>query len=100
MCSSDLGGEVGRTDHALGVGEVRDDLAPPPGVVAEREHVGAGCEQPLGEARGDAGPVGDVLRVDDAEADPELFLQRRQPFLDRRPPGRAEDVRDEEDLQE
>jgi hypothetical protein len=69
-------------------------------VVAEREHVGPGREQPLGEARGDAGAVGDVLRVDDAEADLELLLQRRQALLDRRPPRRAEDVRDEEDLQD
>ena len=70
------------------LGEVGLDLGAPPGVVAERDHVGAGGEQPLGELRRDPDAVGRVLAVHDAEADAELLAQRRQPLLDR-PPARA-----------
>jgi hypothetical protein len=68
-------------------------------VVAERDHVRAGREQPVGELGRDAGAVGDVLAVDDAEVDAELITQRRQAFLDGAPPGDAEDVREKEDPQ-
>jgi hypothetical protein len=68
-------------------------------VVAERDHVGARREQPVGQARRDPGAVGDVLAVDDAEADAELLLQPGQARLDRVPAGGAEDVGDEEDSQ-
>jgi hypothetical protein len=68
-------------------------------VVAEREHVGPGREQTLGEARRDTGPVRDVLAVDDAEAGAQLVLEPLQAFLERGAPGRAEDVGDEEDPQ-
>jgi hypothetical protein len=68
-------------------------------VVAERDHVGPGREQPLGQARCDPGPVGDVLAVDDTESDAALVLQPGQPLLDRLAAGRPEDVGDEEDSQ-
>ena len=68
-------------------------------MVAERDRVGPGGEQALGQARRDPGPVGDVLAVDDAEPYVVLLLQARQAFLDRLPAGGAEDVRYEEDLQ-
>jgi hypothetical protein len=68
-------------------------------VVAERDHVGAGGEQPLGELRRDARSVGDVLAVDDADVGAELVAQARQPLLDGPPPGDAEDVGEEEDSQ-
>jgi hypothetical protein len=68
-------------------------------VVAERDHVGTGRQQPLGEARRDPGPVGDVLAVDDAEVDALLLLQPGQALLDRLPACGAEDVGDEEDSQ-
>jgi len=61
-------------------------------VVAERHDVCAGREQLLGELRRDAGPVGDVLAVDDACVDIELFTQLRQMLLDRSPARWAEDV--------
>jgi hypothetical protein len=44
-------------------------------VVAERDRVGTRREQPVGQARRDPGPVGDVLAVDDAEVDAVLLLQ-------------------------
>ena len=47
----------------------------PPHPVAERDHVGAGGEQPLGDLRRDPAAVGGVLAVHDAEVDPELFSQ-------------------------
>jgi hypothetical protein len=68
-------------------------------VVAERDDVRAGGEQPLGDPRGDAGAVGGVLAVDDAEVDGELVAKIGQPFLDRPPSGDAKDVCDEEDPQ-
>ena len=46
-------------------------------VVAERDDVGAGGEQLVGELRRDAGAVGDVLAVDDADVGAELLAQRR-----------------------
>jgi hypothetical protein len=42
-------------------------------VVAERDHVGAGGEQPVGELAGDARAVGGVLAVDDADVGGELL---------------------------
>jgi hypothetical protein len=68
-------------------------------VVAERDRVGSGGEQPLRQARRDPGPVGDVLAVDDAELDAVLLLQPGQALLDRLPARGAEDVGDEEDDQ-
>ena len=43
-------GEVRRPDHAVGALEVGRDLLPPPDVVAERERVGPGREQSVGQA--------------------------------------------------
>jgi hypothetical protein len=68
-------------------------------VVAERDHVGAGGEQLVGELAGDARTVGGVLAVDDAAVGAQLLAQPRQPFLDGAPAGDAEDVREEEDPQ-
>ena len=93
------GREVRRPHDPLRGLEVRRDLAAPPDVVAEREHVRAGREQALREPRRDPGAVRDVLAVDDAEADAVLLLQRRQPFLYGLAAGRAEHVGYEEDDQ-
>jgi hypothetical protein len=67
-------------------------------VVAERDHVGARGEDPLGELGRDPAPVGGVLAVDDAELDAQLLAQRRQANLESAPPGRPEDVCEEEDV--
>ena len=56
-------------------------------------------EDPLGELRGQAAPVGGVLAVHDAEVDAELVPQAREALLDRAAAGRAEDVGDEEEPQ-
>ena len=55
--------------------EVRRDLRAPPRVVAERDRVGAGGEQLVGEPRRDPDAVGGVLAVDDADVDLELVAQ-------------------------
>jgi hypothetical protein len=68
-------------------------------VVAERDHVGAGLQQPRRELRRDPDAVGRVLAVEDAEGDAELLLQAGEALLDRTPPRRADDVADEQDLQ-
>jgi hypothetical protein len=68
-------------------------------VVAERHDVGARCEELLGELRRDAGAVGDVLAVDDARVDVELFAQARETLLDRPPARGAEDVGEKENSQ-
>ena len=94
-----LGGEVRRPDEPLAAGEVGDDLAPPPGVVPEREHVDARREQLVGELGRDPDAVGGVLAVGDAEVDVELLAQPRQPLLDRAETRAAVHVGDEEDSQ-
>jgi len=58
--------EVGRPHDRRVAVEVGIDLAAVVGVVAERDHVGAGGEEPFGELGRDAGAVRDVLAVDDA----------------------------------
>jgi hypothetical protein len=68
-------------------------------VVAERHDVGAGGEQLVGELRGDARAVGDVLAVRDAEIRVELLAKPGQPLLDRAAPRDAEDVCQEEESQ-
>jgi hypothetical protein len=68
-------------------------------VVAEREYVGSGSKEPVGEPRRQPRTVGRVLGVDDAEPGSELLLQPGQPLLERRPSRRAEDVRNEKEFQ-
>jgi hypothetical protein len=68
-------------------------------VVAERDHVGPGSQQGVGELRGDPRSVGDVLAVDDAEVGVELIAQRRQALLQRTSSGNPEDVGEEKELQ-
>jgi hypothetical protein len=81
------------------VREVGGDLLAPPGVVSERDDVGAAREQAFGELRGDADTVCDVLAVDDAERRADLLAQGCEPVLERLAAGPADDVRDEEDVQ-
>ena len=91
--------EVGRPDHTGGRREVGGDLLAAPRVVAERDRVGAGGEDPLGELRRDAHAVGDVLPVDDADVGVELRPEIGEAGLERVAAGSADDVRDEEDVQ-
>ncbi len=67
--------------------EVRREAGLAPRPVAERDHVGAAREQPVGDLRRDPAAGGRVLAVDDAEVRPELAAQRREPLLDRAAAG-------------
>jgi hypothetical protein len=91
-------GEVGGANDPVGLLEVRNQVLSAPRVIAERDRVGAGAEDPVGQLRGEAGAVGGVLGVGDAEVRSELVLQSRQPVLERACPRRAKDVGNEEDL--
>jgi hypothetical protein len=68
-------------------------------VISERDDIGAGGEQPFSELRRDAGSVGDVLAVDDADVGSELFTQPWEAPLDCPAPRDAEDVGEEENSQ-
>jgi hypothetical protein len=68
-------------------------------VVAERDDVGTGGEQPVGESRRQTSPVRRVFAVDDAEAGAELLPQGRETLLDRAAAGGAEDIGEEEKAQ-
>jgi hypothetical protein len=70
-----------------------------PDVIAQRDDVGTGRENLVGQLRCEPHPVGGVLAVDDAEVGAELFAQAAEPSLDRSPARRPEDVSYEEDLQ-
>ena len=88
---------IRRTDHASRSREVVADAVAAIRVVAERDHVGACGEQLVRELRRDAGAVGDVLAVYDAEVRAELVAQTGKASFDRAPAGDAEDVGEEEE---
>ena len=79
--------------------EVVPDSVPAVRVVTQRDDVGAGTQEPVGELRGDAGAVGDVLTVHDAHVGLELVAEPGQALLDRTSSGDAEDVGEEEKSQ-
>ena len=68
-------------------------------MVAERDDVGAGGEELVGELRRDPDAVGDVLAVDDREVGVVPLAQRREVLLHGAAAGGAEDVCEEEDVQ-
>ncbi len=89
--------QVGRPhDPGLAL-EVLLDPAPGERVVAERDCVRPGGEQGVGETRGDASPVGDVLAVHDDEIELELSAHAWNETLHRLAAWTPDDVRDEED---
>jgi hypothetical protein len=89
--------EVGRPDHAVRFGKVRDHLLAPPRVVAERDDVAARGEDLLRQLRRDPEPVGGVLAVDDAEVRGELLAQAGKQSFDGAHAGRAVHIGDEEE---
>jgi hypothetical protein len=87
------------TDHALARGEVGGDPAAAVRVITERDDVGSGAEQLVGELGRDARAVRGVLAVDDRDIDLVPLAQRRKLLLDGATTRDAEDIRKEEDLQ-
>jgi len=90
---------VGRPDDAVAAREVGADPVAAVRVVAERDHVGPGAQEAVGELRRDPCAVGDVLAVDDAEVGVEILAQPREPLLDGTSARDAEDVGQEEKSQ-
>lgn len=68
-------------------------------MVAERDDVGAGVQQLVGELPGDSRAVRDVLAVDDAEVCADLVAQTGKPLLDCAATRNSEDVGEKEKLQ-
>ena len=71
-----------------------------PGVVAERDGVGAGVDQFLVDRLGDAETAGGVLAVDDDEIERPVADHARQMFGDRGAPRPADDIADEKNTQD
>ena len=67
--------EVRRSDQAVALFQVRNDLATAPGVIAERDHVDAGREHPVRELGRDPDAVCKVLAVEDAEIHAQLVAE-------------------------
>ena len=79
------------------LGQVGDDLLAVPGVVAERQHVGAGGEQRLGHLWAEAEAVRGVLGVHHHQIEAKGGPQAGKGGGDGLPAGAAEDVAEEED---
>ncbi len=91
--------QVRRTDDAVRGCEIGGDLLPAPGVVAERDRIGAGGKDALCVPGRKTRSVRGVLGVDEAEIDRQLLAQAGQLLLEHQPPRRAEDVSEKQDAQ-
>jgi hypothetical protein len=90
------GGIVQRPDQARRALDEDQRLALIPGVVAERDGIGAGIEQLLIDRLGDAEAASGVLTVDHHQVELPLGDQSRQPLEDDGAPGAADHVADEQ----
>lgn len=68
-------------------------------MISECDDIGSRGEEPVGELARDAGAVGDVLAVDDADVGRKLVAQTGQALFDRAATRNSEDVREEKDSQ-
>jgi hypothetical protein len=84
--------EIRRAYYTLAGRQIGDDLLPSPGVVSERDRIGAGGENALGVPGREPRSASGVLGVDEAEIDRQLPAQARQVLLKQKPSRRAEDV--------
>ena len=90
-------GVVGRADDARLRPQVRVDLALPERVVAQRDQVDPGGQQPVGQPAGDAHPSAAFSALAMTMSISRSARRRGQPLLDHAPAGRREDVCDEQD---
>jgi len=88
---------VVRAQDLRAIVEVAEDLAAMVGVVAERDDVGAGPEQHVGDLRRDAEAARGVLAVDDDERRIVALAQLGQQPQQRALADRSDDVADEQD---
>ena len=89
--------EVGRAQDPIVGGQIRVDLAPVIGVVAQRDRIDARREHLVGDLRGDPQAARRVLAVDDHERGRVALAQDRQAVEQRVPADAADDVADEQD---
>ena len=89
-------GIIDRADQARRALDEHQRLALVPGVIAERDGVGAGVDQFVVDRLGDAEAAGGVLAVDDDEIELPLRDQAGQLVGDAGAPGAADHVADEE----
>ena len=87
---------VERADQPRRALDEHQRLALVPGVVAERDGVGAGVDQIVVDRLGDAEAAGGVLAVDHDEIELPVGDQPRQPLEHDRPPAAPDHVADEE----
>jgi hypothetical protein len=92
-------GRIRRPDYSIRGLEIGPDLRAPKGVIPERDRVGSGGEQPVGQARSYPYAVRSVLPVHDARVDSELGTKPGQARLDSPSTRGAHDVGDEENAQ-
>ena len=90
-------GIIDRADQARRALDEHQRLALIPGMIAERDGVGAGVDQLVVDDLGDAEAAGGVLAVDDDEVELPVFDQAGQALVDDRAPGAPDNVADEED---
>ena len=86
---------IDRADQPRRALDEHQRLALVPGVIAERDGVGAGVDQLVVDRLGDAESAGGVLAIDDDEVELPVGYQARQALVDNCPPGAADDVADE-----
>src|SRR5262249_32826845 len=87
---------VERTDQARRALDEYQRVLLVPGVVAERDRVGAGVDEVLVDRLGDAEPAGRVLAVDDDEVERPVADQSWQPLENDRPAAASHHVADEQ----
>ena len=89
-------GIIDRADQPRRALDEHQRLALVPGVIAERDGVGAGIDQFVVDRLGDAEAAGGVFAVDDDEIELPFGDQARQSLDDDGAPGAADYVADEE----
>jgi hypothetical protein len=90
---------IGGSDQPRGALDEHQRLALVPGMIAERDGVGAGIEQLLIDRLGDAEAARRVLAIDDDEIERPVPDQSRQAVRDRDAAAAADDVSDKQDSQ-
>jgi hypothetical protein len=94
------GGEIQRANETRRAFDEHQRLALVPGVVAERDRVGAGVDQVVVDRLGDAEAAGGVLAVGDDEVELPVAHQTRQPLQHDGAPRTPDDVANEENAHE
>ena len=91
--------KIQRTDQARRALDEDQRLLLIPGMVAERDRIGAGIDEIVVDRLGDAKTAGGVLAIDDDEIERPVADQARQMFRNRGAAGLADHVADEENAQ-